>query len=263
MSGRFEKLFEKKDKNVLNMYCTAGFPALNSTIEVVQSLVQNGADIIELGMPYSDPLADGEVIQHSNAIALQNGITIETLFTQLNSLRNTFENGGIGDATPVVLMGYMNPVLQYGFENFCKQAAAVGVDALILPDLPIFEFESHYASILKKYSLSFIFLVTPQTSEERVKKLDQLSSGFLYAVSSSATTGNNKTVDIKNYLSKLNSYNLKNPVLVGFGIKDKATFTAACAHSNGAIIGTAYIKALLQNNNVSATTQQFLHSILS
>jgi tryptophan synthase alpha chain len=263
MSERLANLFASKPKNVLNIYCTAGFPNLDSTIPVMQSLVQNGADIIELGMPYSDPLADGEVIQQSSAIAIQNGITIAALFEQLSHLRNSIDNGGIGSQTPVILMGYMNPVLQFGFEKFCQQAQKVGVDALILPDLPIFEFENTYKAIIEKYNLNFIFLVTPETSEERVKKLDSLSSGFLYAVSSSATTGGNNEINVGAYINKLKQLVLKNPILVGFGIKDKKTFTNACQESNGAIIGTAYIKALMQNNNVAATTQQFLQQILA
>jgi tryptophan synthase alpha chain len=208
-------------------------------------------------MPYSDPLADGPVIQQSGSEAIQNGMTIATLFEQLKDFRKTVH-------VPVVLMGYMNPVLQYGFEKFCANAAAVGVDGLILPDLPQFEFESEYGAIIKKYGLDFIFLVTPETSEERVKALDQLSSGFLYAVSSSSTTGSDKNMtDVNAYLNRLKSYQLSNPILVGFGIKDKASFDAACAHANGAIIGTAFIKALEGSTDVPATIQEFLEGVLN
>jgi len=160
-------------------------------------------------------------------------------------------------------MGYMNPILQYGFEKFCSDAAAVGIDGLILPDLPEYEFETEYGSIIKKYGLDFTFLVTPETSEQRVKKLDELSSGFLYAVSSSSTTGSNKNmIDVKTYLTKLQNLKLKNPVLVGFGIKDKQSFESACENANGAIIGSAYIKALENANNVEAATKTFLGSVL-
>ena len=253
--SRIEDLFQRKTNKILNVYCTAGYPQLNSTIEVMKALQETGADIIELGMPYSDPLADGPVIQQSSSIALANGMTIKKLFEQLKDFRKNI-------SIPVVLMGYMNPILQYGFEKFCTDAAAVGVDGLILPDLPEHEFETEYGAIIKKHGLDFIFLVTPETSEERIKKLDVLSSGFLYAVSSSSTTGSDKNMtDVKSYLQKLKSLNLKNPVLVGFGIKDKTTFEAACANANGAIIGTAYIKALAEAGNVADITRKFLETI--
>src|SRR2546423_1612437 len=180
--SRIDDLFKRKNKNILNVYCTAGYPRLDSTIEVMKSLQDGGADMIELGMPYSDPLADGPVIQASSTIALQNGMTIKKLFEQLKQFRNIIQ-------LPVLLMGYMNPILQYGFEKFCADASAVGIDGLILPDLPEHEFESEYAEVIRRYRLDFVFLVTPETSDGRVKKLDSLSSGFLYAVSSSSTTG--------------------------------------------------------------------------
>jgi tryptophan synthase alpha chain len=221
----------------------------------MQALEANGADLIELGMPYSDPLADGPVIQHSSSIALANGMTIAMLFEQLKDMRKTV-------AVPVILMGYMNPVLQYGFEQFCADAAAVGVDGLILPDLPEYEFETEYGAIIKKHGLDFIFLVTPETSAERIKKLDSLSTGFLYAVSSSSTTGGEKDFSpVQDYLQRLQSYNLKNPVLVGFGVKDKASFEAAAANSNGAIIGSAFIKALERKEDVVVATKEFLQTV--
>lgn len=252
---RIQELFRQKQIRVLNVYCTAGFPQLNSTIEIMKALQENGADIIELGMPYSDPLADGPVIQQSSSIALANGMTIIKLFEQLKDLRKEI-------SVPVILMGYMNPVLQYGFEKFCADAAAVGIDGLILPDLPEHEFETEYGAIVKKYGLDFVFLVTPETSEARIKSLDGLSTGFLYAVSSSSTTGSDKNMtDVKAYLQKLKGLKLKNPVLVGFGIKDKTSFEAACAYANGAIIGTAYIKALAGPGNVADITRKFLETI--
>ncbi len=251
---KLQQLFATKKSNILNVYCTAGFPKLESTIEVINALQANGADIIEIGMPYSDPLADGPIIQESSSIALANGMTIEKLFQQLLTIKAS---------VPIVLMGYMNPVLQFGFEKFCLTAAACGVSGLIIPDLPMHEFETEYCAIIKKHGLDFIFLVTPETSNERVKKLDSLSTGFLYAVSSSSTTGsNNATTNLTEYLTKLKNLNLQNPLLVGFGIKDKASFNAACAHANGAIIGTAYIKALFENDHVEETTKQFLKAIL-
>ena len=250
--SRIPGLFAKKKKDILNVYCTAGYPQLDSTLTVMQALQDNGADMIELGMPYSDPLADGPVIQASGSKALENGMTIAVLFQQLAGFRKSIN-------IPVILMGYMNPVLQYGFEKFCMDAADAGVDGLILPDLPEFEFETEYGAIIKKYGLDFIFLVTPETSEERLRKLDALSSGFLYAVSSSATTGSDKDFNaVEKYLHRLQTMQLKNPILVGFGIKDKETFKSACKYANGAIIGTAFIKAVTEIDDVSESVKQFM-----
>lgn len=254
--SRIKTLFSRKKERVLNVYCTAGYPSLESTLEVILTLEASGADLIELGMPYSDPLADGPVIQASSSRALQNGMSIAVLFEQLKSLRSKTQ-------IPVILMGYMNPVIQYGFQKFCEEAAAVGVDGLILPDLPEYEYETMYGEMIKKAGLDFIFLITPETSTDRIKKLDSLSSGFLYAVSSSATTGNEKDFDqVAKYLQRLKDMQLQNPVLVGFGIKDKATFDTACKYANGAIIGSAYIKALEQPGDIQSLTQKFLNQVL-
>lgn len=255
--SRLNNLFQQKNKRILNVYCTAGYPTLQSTINVMSSLQENGADLIELGMPYSDPLADGPVIQASSSKALQNGMTISTLFNQLKDFRKDI-------TVPVILMGYLNPLLQYGFEKFCAKAAEVGIDGIIIPDIPMYEFQQEYSAVIKKYGLDFIFLVTPETSEERIKKLDQLSSGFLYAVSSSSITGSDKDFSpVETYLHKLQSLKLKNPVLVGLGIKDKSTFETACKYANGAIIGSAYIKALESDDNVEMATREFLNGILN
>jgi tryptophan synthase alpha chain len=253
--NRIDQLFATKNKNVLNVYCTAGYPNLNSTVEVLLALQQNGADLAEIGMPYSDPLADGPVIQESNMIALENGMCISILFEQLQKVRETIH-------LPIILMGYMNPILQYGLEKFCAAAEAAGVDGIILPDLPMYEFETTYQQLFNKHNLRFIFLVTPETSEKRIRKIDSLTSGFLYAVSSSSTTGNNKAIsDQSEYFKKLQDMQLKNPILVGFGIKDKSTFQSACAYTNGAIIGSAYIKALQDSVNIHASTKEFLQSV--
>ena len=253
--SRIKELFQQKKEKILNVYCTAGYPQLNSTVDVMKCLQSNGADLIELGMPYSDPLADGPVIQASSAKALQNGMTISKLFEQLKGFRNEVQ-------VPVILMGYLNPLLQYGFENFCAKAAEVGIDGLIIPDIPMYEFENEYREIIKKHNLDFIFLVTPETSEERVRKLDALSTGFLYAVSSSSITGSDKDFSsVENYLKRLKEMKLKNPILVGFGIKDRSTFQAACKYANGAIIGSAYIKAL-ENSTTEEATKKFLEGVL-
>ncbi len=261
ISGVFESLpfredLEGQKRGILNIYCTAGYPHFHSTLEIVKALQEHGADIIELGMPYSDPLADGPVIQHSGSIALANGMTIAKLFEQLRDFRKDV-------SIPVILMGYMNPVLQYGFEKFCAAASGVGIDGLIIPDLPAYEFEMEYGPIIKKYGLDFIFLVTPETSEERIRTLDNLSTGFLYAVSSSSTTGNNtKTTDTEGYLQKLQDLALKNPILVGFGISNRQSFDTVCQRAAGAIIGSAFIKTLENSTDLYATTKSFLASIL-
>lgn len=261
--SRIDTLFEKKPSHVLNVYCTAGYPHLDSTLPIMRALQDSGVDMIELGMPYSDPLADGPVIQASSETALNNGMTIDLLFDQLSLLRQPVNQGGLGDQIPVVLMGYFNPVLQYGLEHFCERAAAVGVDGIILPDLPPLEFTRHYAAIFHQYQLDFIFLVTPETSEERVRQLDALSSGFLYAVSSSATTGKDQNMEgVNNYLRRLVNLQLKNRILVGFGIKDHTSYMQVCEQAAGAIIGSAYIRALQGKEHDAAITQKFIHSIL-
>jgi tryptophan synthase alpha chain len=255
--NRIDSLFKQKKQSVLNVYCTAGYPQLNSMVEVLSSLQENGADIIEIGMPYSDPLADGPVIQQSNMVALENGMSIPVLFEQLKNIRSTIH-------LPIILMGYMNPILQFGLKNFCEAAAAVGVDGVILPDLPMYEFENDYQPLFDEHGLKFIFLVTPETGEERIRKIDSLCSGFLYAVSSSSTTGNNKAIaDQSTYFKRLKEMQLNNPILVGFGIKDKETFQSACQYTNGAIIGSAYIKSLEGATNIQLSTKEFLNNVLT
>lgn len=258
---RLDKLFAEKKAGVLNMYCTAGYPQLNSTVEVIKALENNGADIVEIGIPYSDPIADGPVIQQSNMQALENGMSIPLLFEQLKNIRKEIQ-------LPVILMGYMNPVLQFGIEKFCEAAGRVGIDGIILPDLPMYEFETMYQQYFKTNNLKFIFLVTPETSEERIRKIDKLADGFIYAVSSSSTTGspahpagNNAIESQQAYFKRLKDMKLTNPIMVGFGIKDKQSFETACTHTNGAIIGSAYINALKNATEIEATTKDFINSI--
>jgi tryptophan synthase alpha chain len=254
--SRIGELFKRKQQRILNVYCTAGYPQLESTVKVMKALQENGADLIELGMPYSDPLADGPVIQASSAVALANGMTISKLFTQLKDFRKDIN-------VPVVLMGYLNPVLQYGFERFCADAAAVGIDGLIIPDIPVYEFEREFKAVVARHGLDFIFLVTPETPKERIRKIDSLSSGFLYAVSSSSITGSDKDFSaVETYLQQLKAMNLSNPILVGFGIKDKETFDVASKYTAGAIIGSAYIKALQQSEDVEKETKAFLGGVI-
>lgn len=257
MENRIDQLFAVKKNNILNMYCTAGFPKLHSTVEVMEALQDGGADMIELGIPYSDPIADGPVIQQSNMQALQNGMSIPVLFEQLKDIRNKIK-------VPLILMGYLNPVLQYGMDKFCAAAALAGVDGIILPDLPMHEFESEYRHHFKKHGLAFIFLVTPETSEERIHKIDKLSSGFIYAVSATSTTGTDAAINEgvqQAYFKKLQHMNLMNPVLAGFGIKDKKTFDAACAFTRGAIIGSAYIQSIRDTTDITRTTKDFINHV--
>jgi tryptophan synthase alpha chain len=254
-SNKLDDLFRHKKNGILNMYCTAGFPKLESTSTVLLSLQSAGTDIIEIGIPYSDPVADGPTIQKSNMTALENGMSIPVLFKQLNEIKNEL-------FIPTVLMGYLNPVLQYGIENFCKDASAAGVAGIILPDLPMNEYERDFAKLFLKHNLHFIFLVTPETSDERIRKADKLSKGFLYAVSSSSTTGTDSSLAMQAaYFNRLKSMNLKNPVLIGFGIKDHDTFEMACSYSNGAIIGSAYINALASGDDIGGITSHFISHV--
>ncbi|WP_160136859.1 tryptophan synthase subunit alpha [Chryseobacterium sp. c4a] len=239
----------------LNIYFTAGIPQLEDTADIIKLIQDSGADMIEIGMPYSDPVADGPVIQKAHELALQNGMTIEKLFSQLKTIKNEIK-------IPVILMGYINPVLSFGFEKFCKECSESGVSGLILPDLPPIEFEKNYQDILKKYNLNFTFLVTPETSDERIQYLDSLSSGFLYAVSSSSTTGNENTVlKNENYLNRLADLPLTNPVMIGFGIKSKADFENVTEKADGGIIGTAFVNVLLQDKDWKKNAIDFIHSI--
>ena len=254
--NRIKKLFSDKRKNIVSIYFTAGFPQLNDTNTILNSLQKHGADMVEIGMPYSDPLADGSLIQHSSMIALHNGITIKKLFEQLKDCRNNMH-------LPLILMGYLNPVLQYGIEKFCSDAHDVGIDGIILPDLPLHEYEAEYKKVFEKYRLDFIFLITPETNEKRIRKIDTISKGFVYAVSSSSITGTDKDMSAQQkYFQRLENMKLKNPIMIGFGIKDNKTFSQACKHTSGAIIGTAYIKAIENSNDIDSGTEKFLNSIL-
>ncbi|MCT4328439.1 tryptophan synthase subunit alpha [Elizabethkingia anophelis] len=238
----------------LNIYFTAGVPQLNDTAQIMKTIQFAGADMIEVGIPYSDPVADGPVIQKSDELALQNGMTIAKLFEQLKTVKDEIN-------IPVILMGYLNPVLKFGFEKFCQECQASGVSGLILPDLPPIEFEKKYQKILEQYGINFTFLVTPETSDERIQYLDSLSSGFLYAVSSSSTTGTNQEIDNDAYFKRLKSLNLKNPILIGFSIKNKTDFDKVTQHADGAIIGSAFVKILLENENWESKAAEFIKSI--
>lgn len=255
--NRIKDLFEKKNKNVLSVYFTAGFPALNNTMDILSELEKNGVDMVELGMPFSDPLADGPVIQHSSEVALKNGMNLDLLFEQTKEMRKKI-------SMPVVLMGYLNPLLQYGVEKFLQKASANGFDALIIPDLPIREYEMEFKGLFEKYGLQNIFLITPQTPEARVKRIDEISSAFIYLVSSASTTGakDRFSNEQEAYFKRIASYKLKNPLLAGFGISNRRTFEQACANANGAIIGSAFIKALQSESDITKVTENFVKVIL-
>tara|TARA_B100000959_G_C14954597_1_gene613141 strand:- start:626 stop:1390 length:765 start_codon:yes stop_codon:yes gene_type:complete len=236
--NRINKLFDKKD-NILSIYFTAGYPSLNDTNYIIKTLDECGVDMIEVGMPFSDPIADGPVIQNSNNIAIENGMSISLLFNQLSQIR-TFTQ------IPITLMGYLNPIYQYGYDNFINKLITCGIDGIIIPDLPLSDYKKHFKSSFNKYNLSYISLVSPNTSEERIKEIDSISKGFIYVVSSSSITGE-KSEFSKNqieYFKKINKPNLSNPTIIGFGISDKKTFNSACKYSNGAIIGSSFINSI-------------------
>ena len=256
MNNRLTNLFDKKHKNLLTIYFTAGYPSLENTIEVAKATAEAGADIIEIGMPFSDPIADGETIQQSNQKALDNGMNLQLLFEQLTHLRKEVQ-------IPVLLMGYINPVIQFGIEAFCQKATEVGIDGLILPDLPMFEYEEIYRPIFEKYNLSNVFLITPQTSEERIRKIDELTTGFIYMVSSASTTGKTGAISEEQvaYFERIEQMKLKNPRQIGFGISDKSSYETACGYANGAIIGSAFIKALTKGESLTNNIHSFIQSI--
>ncbi len=237
--NRIKQLFEQKKENVLSIYFTAGYPDINSTLDIAEALEKAGADFLEIGIPYSDPLADGPVIQNSSLKSIENGMTLRVLFEQLKDLRKRV-------SIPVLLMGYVNPILQYGVEKFCASCKEVGVDGVIAPDLPMYEYEEMYQNCFSENNLSNIFLITPQTSDERIRKIDELSKGFIYLLSSSSTTGKNLALtDVtEDYFTRLKNMNLKNPTMIGFGISDNKSFSKASQYANGAIVGSAFVKLL-------------------
>jgi tryptophan synthase alpha chain len=257
MQNRIIELFNKKQSEILSIFFTAGFPNLNDTKTILENLEKSGVDLVEIGMPYSDPVADGETIQMSNKVALDNGMSVSLLFEQLAEIRKTV-------SIPLILMGYLNPVEQFGVERFCQKAVEVGIDGLILPDLPIDLYIEQYKPMFDKYNLSNVLLVTPQTAEERIRMIDDNTDGFIYMVSDNSITG--KTADgISDnrlaYFNRINKMNLKNPTIMGFGIHDKATFQMACEHSKGAIIGSAFVRLLANSADLEVDIEQFVNKI--
>lgn len=254
--NRIQQLFSEKKDTILSIYMTAGYPNLHDTATVIQELQKAGVDMIEIGLPYSDPLADGKTIQDSSTVALQNGITIEGVFNQLRSIRKTV-------SIPLLCMGYINPIYQFGFENFCKSCKEIGVDGVIIPDLPLWEYEEKYKTLFESYGISVIFLIAPQTPQERVLQIDKVSNGFIYMVSSAATTGSKMDIDNEQiaYFARISNMNLKTPRLIGFGISNNATYKKASEYADGVIIGSAFIQAIQKSDNLPDTIQSFITSI--
>jgi len=255
---RLKKLFEHKSNNILNIYFTAGHPALNATQEITLSLEAAGADIIEIGIPYSDPLADGETIQMSSEKALANGMKLNLLFEQMKQVR---QHSNI----PIILMGYLNQIIQYGSDRFLEACAHSGVDGLIIPDLPLEVYESEFQEKFNSLDLCISFLVTPQTSDERIAKAAKASTGFLYVVSQSQITGSKNAIGEEqiSYFKKVNNIKKSTPSLIGFGIHDHTSFSTACQHANGAIIGSQFIRLLEKHGAVGTKITDFVESILS
>lgn len=254
--NRIKQLFEKKQKDILSIYFTAGFPNLNDTCNVIRELEANGINLIEIGIPFSDPMADGPTIQDSGTIALNNGMTLKLLFEQLRDIRQDV-------SIPLIMMGYLNPIMQYGFENFCKSCKEVGVDGAIIPDLPFNDYINEYKPIADKYDIKVVMLITPETSDERIRLIDEHTDGFIYMVSSASTTGAQKSFDEKKqeYFRRINSMNLRNPRLIGFGISNKATLEAAQANANGAIIGSKFITLLKESAGIEEAVKALKESL--
>ena len=254
--NRINKLFQKKNKKILSIYFTAGYPRINDSVNIIKALDKNGVDMIEVGIPFSDPIADGPIIQNSSTIAIKNGMNMSLLFNQLKNIRSTTQ-------IPIILMGYINPIIQFGYDKFVNKLIDCGIDGVILPDLPLLEYKKELKPFFDKNNISFISLISPNTSIERVKEIDQISDGFLYVVSSSSITGQNNLFDVNQikYFNSLNNIFLKNPKIIGFGISDKKSFDMACNYSNGAIIGTKFINSL-DVLNLNKSIEKFINSIL-
>lgn len=254
--NRIDQLFKNKKENILSVYFTAGYPSTDDTVKVINTLEKHGVDLLEIGVPFSDPMADGPVIQASGSESLRNGMSVRKLFEQLKDVR---QNASI----PLILMGYLNPIMQYGFENYCQTAAECGIDGLIIPDLPFTEYIETYKSIAEKHGLHMIMLITPETSEERIRLIDENTSGFIYMVSTASVTGAKNTFSDENlaYFRRVNEMKLKNPRLIGFGISNKETFDAACKESSGAIIGSKFITLLNSEPTIEAAATKLIEAI--
>lgn len=258
IQNKLTQLFNSKPKDLLNIFFTAGYPQLEDTTTILKALEDAQVDLVEIGIPFSDPLADGPTIQESSKKALENGMSIEKLFTQLEHYR--VENPEAN--TPILLMGYLNPVMQFGLDKFCARCSSVGVDGLIIPDLPMYSYQMEFKEIFEKHHISNVFLVTPQTSEKRIREIDANSTGFIYAVSSASTTGSKADFSAAaDYLGKLRDMELKTPVLTGFNIKNAQNFKDACHYVDGAIIGSEFIRQITLSSDISTTVHEFVKLI--
>jgi tryptophan synthase alpha chain len=254
--NRIDVLFRQKVSGILSIYFTAGYPYLEDTVRILRALQRNGVDLVEIGIPFSDPLADGEILQMSNQQALSNGMTLQLLFKQLENIREEIH-------IPLILMGYLNPVLQFGVEKFCNKATVTGIDGIILPDLPLEIYNQEFKDFFQKSGLYNIFLITPETSEERIRKIDRDGNGFIYMVSASSTTGLKNTfgnVQI-DYFKKILKLNLRLPGLVGFGISSNESFSLACRYARGAIVGSSFVRAISEGRDLSRTIREFINLI--
>jgi tryptophan synthase alpha chain len=255
--NRIDELFRTRRENILSVFFTAGYPSTDSVTEIIRDLAKAGVDMIEIGMPFSDPIADGPVIQRSSEIALQKGMSIKLLFNQLADIRKTV-------SIPLLLMGYINPVLKFGVANFCNKCAETGIDGVILPDLPPDIYINQYSGIFEKKDIYNIFLITPQMDYRRIRTIDSVSRGFLYLVSSFSITGmkGNFTEEQLSYFRRVSKMNLKNPGLIGFGISDKATFRSACDMANGAILGSAFVRMLTETGGGFENIKDFVNDLI-
>ncbi|MDR2690834.1 MAG: tryptophan synthase subunit alpha [Dysgonamonadaceae bacterium] len=252
--NKINQLFRQKEKEILSVYFTAGFPHPNDTGKIIKALQANGIDMIEVGIPFSDPMADGPVIQESSAIALRNGMNLKLLFSQLAAVSGEIH-------IPLVMMGYLNPIMQYGFGKFCEDCHATGISGIIIPDLPFDDYLNHYKSIADSHNLRMIMLITPKTSEERIRLIDAHTEGFIYMVSSSATTGAQQRFDEEKqaYFRRINRMGLRNPRMTGFGISNRETLDAAFENASGAIIGSQFISLLKEKKNPEEAARSLLH----
>ncbi len=254
--NRINQLFESGKRNLLSIYFCAGAPTLDGTTEVIKTLEANGVSMIEIGIPFSDPMADGVVIQAAATEALRNGMSLKKLFEQLRNIRSEV-------SIPLILMGYLNPIMQYGFEAFCRSCSECGIDGVIIPDLPFADYQSDYRAVAEQYDIKVIMLITPETSEERIEKIDSNTDGFIYMVSSAATTGAQSDFNSSKiaYFNKINAMKLKNPRMIGFGISNKATFDAACQNAQGGIIGSHFVNLLSSERNPQKAIDRLKESL--
>ena len=255
--NRIDKLFAKKDKDILSIYFTCGYPQADSTQEIIKALAAKGVDMIEVGVPFSDPMADGPVIQESSTVALRNGMTLERLLGQIEEVRREVPD------IPLVLMGYLNPMMQYGIERLFARCKEIGIDALIIPDLPFSEYMRDFRRLCREYDLPMIMLITPETSDERIRMIDEHCDGFIYMVSAAATTGTRDSFGPQQlaYFSRIASLGLRHPRLIGFGISNPSTLGEACAHASGAIIGSLFIKCLAATATPAEAVDRLLSAI--